>query len=109
MTKTRDDQADRTAELSEAARAAVRDPGDPRIDAHLAALGLAPDSAPSPRQRAPVPAAVSDAELVALRDRVSGLESSLAGARSRVRVLGTALAVALAGDAILLLLVLRPG
>ena len=51
---------------------------------------------------------VSDAEATALRDRIAGLETSLAGARSRVRVLAVALAVALAGDAILLLLVLRP-
>jgi hypothetical protein len=109
LTKTRDDQADRTAELSEAARAAVRDPGDPRIDAHIAALGLGPDPTPSEQPSASLASEASGAEAKALRERVAGLDASLGAARSRARVLAVALAIALAGDAILfLLLVLRP-
>ena len=47
--------------LSDAARAVVRDPGDPRIDAHLAALGLGPD-APAPSQPQSSPRAADEAE-----------------------------------------------
>src|SRR6188472_4368603 len=63
------------AELSAAARAVVHDAGDPRIDAHLAALGLGPDPAPATSRRAH---AAADDELTVLRDRVAALERELA-------------------------------
>jgi hypothetical protein len=106
MTKARADQADPAAELSEAARAVVRDAGDPRIDAHLRALGLTMEDAEAPgaeelpagapaaeaphgglpaaeaeSQPAVVPAERSSIEL---EQRVSELELALASARQRL-------------------------
>jgi hypothetical protein len=124
MTKARGDQPDKSADLSEAARAAVRDPGDPRIDAHLAALGLGPDPAPQapeaptrePAARAEPAAHAEPAapalpatpatppEVAALRTRVDDLDAALAAARRQVRWLGVALVVALAASVVLILL-----
>src|SRR3954453_2263837 len=57
---------ERVAELSRAARRVVHEPADPRADAFVASLGLAPDPEPtvtrprdppraSPRERGPLP------------------------------------------------------
>jgi hypothetical protein len=93
MTKARRPDADEApVDLSDAARAVVRDPGDPRIDAHLAALGLTEDDAPAGRGRSraghPDPAEVAE-----LRRRVDALEAQLDASRARVRnlaIVGTA-------------------
>ena len=91
-TTSRSPQTHAEAELSEAARAVVRDQGDPRIDVHLAALGLGADPAPAPARVAN--AAATEAELSRLRDRVAGLERELRAARSRNQVLAVLLALA---------------
>ena len=88
-TSSRAAQPPTDAELSEAARAVVHDAGDPRIDAHLAALGLGPDPAPT-STRGPK-AAAADAELQALRDRVAELERELATTITRSNVLAALL------------------
>jgi len=110
MTKSRAAQSQPEADLSEAARAVVHDPGDPRIDAHLAALGLGPDPAPT-SARARQQAAES-AELQALRSRVgeleprvAELESALAAASNRNQML-VALAVSAAVVIVVLVLLL---
>jgi hypothetical protein len=118
MTRTRDDQPETAADLSEAARAAVRDSGDPRIDAHLAALGLGPDptpvmdEAPAP-EPVPAPLVAPDPALPAaddIRDRLVSVEADLAATRRRTRVLGGVLAISLIANVVLaLLLVSRPG
>ena len=91
-TTSRSAQSHADAELSEAARAVVRDQGDPRIDVHLAALGLGADPAPASTRGAN--AASTEAELTGLRDRVGALERELAAARSRSQVLTVLLAFA---------------
>ena len=101
-TTSRSPQSHAEAELSEAARAVVRDQGDPRIDVHLAALGLGDDPAPAPTRGAS--AAATEAELTALRGRVDALEGELAGARSRGQVLSVLLALAAVVIAVLVAL-----
>jgi hypothetical protein len=96
-TTSRSAQSHGDAELSEAARAVVRDQGDPRIDVHLAALGLGADPSPAPAN-----SAATDAQLTALWDRVAALEGELAGARSRSQVLSVLLALAAVVIAVLL-------
>ncbi len=100
MTEERRDEPARTpADLSAAARAIVRDPGDPRIDAHLAALGLGDDNAPAgarARQQA------GAAEVAELRRQIDELKRELESARARVRALLITLIAA--GVAILILL-----
>ena len=91
-TTSRSQQTHAEAELSEAARAVVRDQGDPRIDVHLAALGLGTDAAP-PLTRA-ANAAATEAELSRLRDRLAGLERELDLVRGRSQMLAVLLAVA---------------
>jgi len=86
-------QPEPDAELSAAARAVVHDAGDPRIDAHLAALGLGPDPAPATSRRAH--AAADDAEVVALRDRVAALELEQTALITRTNVLAALLAFAI--------------
>ena len=136
MTKARGDLPDTNADLSEAARAVVRDAGDPRTDAYLTALGLvdapAPDAEPAvaetalpvetpPPVAAPVVAPVaaeqlalpvapaSDPEVATLRARVADLEAQLAAAASRARMLGVALAIAVVAVVVLVALVVsRP-
>jgi hypothetical protein len=122
MSKARGDLPDPTADLSEAARAVVRDAGDPRTDAYLAALGLvdapapaAPQPAVDERAAAPEPArtpkaeqlsfampaaesavsasAAAAAELAALRSRIAELEASLASAASRARTMTIAVVI----------------
>jgi hypothetical protein len=107
MTEERGDDPVRTsAELSAAARAIVRDPGDPRIDAHLAALGLGEDS------RAPAGARARGqsgaGEVADLRRQIGELERELEAGRARVRTLAVALSTAVVAALILLVvLVLR--
>ena len=106
MTKARADQADPAAELSEAARAVVRDAGDPRIDAHLRALGLTMEDAEAPAAEdlpaeasaageppAELPAARAESlpavvpagrSSIELEHRVSELELALASSRQRL-------------------------
>ena len=131
MTKARGDLPDTNADLSEAARAVVRDAGDPRTDAYLAALGLvdgpAPEAATSPLPPAdlvpaPTPAqeaeqlsfamgaiepaapapSTDDAEVATLRARVAELEGALAASAGRTRILAVAVAVALIAVVVLL-------
>ena len=102
-TTSRTAQSHAEAELSEAARAVVRDQGDPRIDVHLAALGLGTDPAPMATRAAQ--AAASEAELTTLRERVAGLEREVAAARGRSQLLAGLLAVA--ALAIVVLVALR--
>ena len=103
MTEERRDDPPRSpADLSAAARAIVRDPGDPRIDAHLAALGLGDDSAAAgARARGQSGAA---AEVADLRRQIGELERELESGRVRIRGLLIALSAALA--AILILVVI---
>ena len=122
MTKARGDLPDSSADLSEAARAVVRDAGDPRTDAYLAALGLvdapdpevepiqAPAATPTAAEQLALPVAPTvDPELAVGQARIAGLEEELAAAARRVRVLGIALAIAVAGVVVLVaLLVSRP-
>ena len=89
-------------DLSEAARAVVHDAGDPRIDAHLAALGLGPDPGPTSTRKAK--SAVDDAQLTALRDRVLALERELASTITRANVLAALLALAILVIAVLVAL-----
>jgi hypothetical protein len=103
-TTSRSAQSHADAELSEAARAVVRDQGDPRIDVHLAALGLGADPAPASPRGANL-ASAAEAELTGLRDRVGALERDLAAARSRSQVLAVLLALAVV--AIVVLVALR--
>ncbi|HEX5827808.1 MAG TPA: hypothetical protein VFY23_09830 [Candidatus Limnocylindrales bacterium] len=105
MTKPRAAQADPTPDLSEAARAVVRDPGDPRTDAFLAALGLGDEPTPAPGRPGTVPTPGTE-ELVALRARAGELEAALAAASARARRLGVALGIALVAVVILGLVVL---
>ena len=86
-------QPEPDAELSAAARAVVHDAGDPRIDAHLAALGLGPEPAPATSRRAH--AAADDGELTVLRDRVAALERELATTITRSNVLAALFAFAI--------------
>jgi len=108
MTKARRSDAEEPqVDLSGAARAVVRDPGDPRIDAHLAALGLTDEESPARRRRADSDRDAA-AEVEQLSRRIGELEGQLRASRARIRVL-TIVEVA-AGVAILLLsmlLVLR--
>lgn len=104
MTKAASDRADSNNELSEAARAVVRDQGDPRIDAHLAALGLAPDSEAAPGRSGTRRARAGD--IAVLQQRVAELEAALEGANRRVRLTSVALTAALIGDAVFVLLLL---
>ena len=106
MTNARTDQPDAATDLSEAARAVVRDAGDPRIDAHLRALGLSLEADDPPAQSLPVePAATPDpGELAGLRARVTELEAALASSVGRVRVLAGALVAALLGIVVLAVL-----
>jgi hypothetical protein len=94
-----------SAELSAAARATVRDPGDPRIDAHLAALGLGEDGPPAgARARGQSVAA----EVADLRRQIGELERELESGRARIRTLVLALSAAVVAIVILLVvLVLR--
>lgn len=66
-----DPQEQLFGDLSEAAREAVRQPADPRIDAHLARMGLTGDAAPaatlSPAGASPVPARPAPADPVPAR------------------------------------------
>ena len=109
MTKARDDQTATAEDLSESARAVVRDAGDPRIDAHLRALGLAPEPADATTTTsAAEPADAPD--LAVLRSRVLDLEASLAASQRRARSLTAALGGALVIAVILaVLLVSRLG
>lgn len=112
MTKAHGDEIATSADLSDAARAVVRDAGDPRIDAHLAALGLLPDSPArltEPTLAEPVES-LEPPELAALRERVAVLEATLASAGRQVRWLTGALVVAGAGLLIAIVVLLsRPG
>jgi hypothetical protein len=87
-------------DLSGAAREAVRSPADPRLDAHLARLGLT-DGPPTTRAPSGRPAegpaegglseeaatrSAMATELERLRAAVAGQETSLAEARDRVRL-----------------------
>ena len=99
-TTSRSAQSHAEAELSEAARAVVRDQGDPRIDVHLAALGLGADPAPGRGANA-AQAAASEAELTRLRDRVAGLERELDAVRGRSQLLTVLLVLAVLAVAVL--------
>ena len=104
MTKERRPEADdASVDLTEAARAVVRDPGDPRIDAHLAALGLGieADGGPPQRPRARGSAAAAE-ELAELRSRVAELEAQVEASRMRVQALSLAFGAAVVSVVLLL-------
>jgi phytoene dehydrogenase-like protein len=89
-----DDQM--SAELSRAAREAVRHPADPRIDRQLARMGLAPEpdaAAGGPTQDRPAGRSVRSGEVEELRGSLAGAQSSLAAAQRRVVTLIWALAI----------------
>jgi hypothetical protein len=92
-------------DLSSAARAVVRDPGDPRIDAHLAALGLGDDAAPHPAARARG-AAPATPEVDDLRRRIAQLEAEVGAGQARVRTLTIVLVAAAVAVLLLLAVVL---
>lgn len=100
------------AELSRAAREAVRQPADPRIDRQLARMGLATDEAPPPEDGARVPARVVRAEdLARLEDELADAQEAAADAQARVgrvdrRLRQLTWAVAIEGIAVALLAVL---
>jgi hypothetical protein len=84
------------AELSRAAREAVRQPADPRIDRQLARMGLAPPSedagAATPPERpsgraAPTALEMVRSELDGVRDTVAATRASLDRTRSRLDML----------------------
>ena len=73
------------AELSRAAREAVRQPADPRIDRQLARMGLATEDAPPPEDGARVPARVVRAEdLARLEDELAEAREAAADAQARL-------------------------
>ena len=73
------------AELSRAAREAVRQPADPRIDRQLARMGLATDDAPPPEDGARVPARVVRAEdLARLEDELAEAREAAEDAQARL-------------------------
>jgi hypothetical protein len=104
-------------DLSEAAREAVRQPADPRIDAHLAHLGLTDEPAPRRSTRAattepePAPAtpAVPDLspEVERLRATVDALGATVAALERRARLLTWALVAVLLLAVAAVLLALR--
>jgi hypothetical protein len=103
MTKARTAQSPSQDELAESARAIVHDTGDPRIDAHLRALGLADDPVEpvvaTPAVATPATEPTMSPEVEVLRGRLAELEVQLAASSQRVRVLVAALAVALVAAA----------
>jgi hypothetical protein len=101
-TTSRSTQSHAEAELSEAARAVVRDQGDPRIDVHLAALGLGADPAPTATRADK--GAVLDAEIATLRGRVADLERELAFAHDRTKMVSVLLGLAIVTVAVLVTL-----
>jgi hypothetical protein len=105
MTKTRrSDPGPADVDLSGAARAVVRDAGDPRIDAHLAALGLG-DVGPTAGGRRARDASTPAAETAELRGRVSELEARLTASERRARQLMVVVSGAAITIAVLLVLV----
>jgi hypothetical protein len=100
------------AELSRAAREAVRQPADPRIDRQLARMGLATDEAPTPEDGARVPARVVRAEdLARLEDELAEAREAAADAQARLgradrRLQQLTWAVTIEGIAVALLAVL---
>jgi hypothetical protein len=93
----RDPEAEQAAALSEAARGAVRQPADPRIDAHLAHLGLTDGPAPArpargassaePAAPAPPPAPDLTPEVQRLETLIRSLEAAHDATTTRVRSL----------------------
>ena len=101
-------------ELSHIAREAVRQPPDPRIDAHLARMGLTGDAdaaAPATAAAAPKPAPPSvpdlTPEVASLRAAVAGLEARLDLATGRLRFVSLGLVAVAVVAAIALVLALR--
>jgi hypothetical protein len=99
-------------ELSHIAREAVRQPADPRIDAHLARMGLTgdPDVAATPPTAAkPAPPTLPDLapEVAALRASVTALEARLDLATGRLRLVSFGLVAVAVVAAIALVLALR--
>lgn len=100
------------AELSRAAREAVRQPADPRIDRQLARMGLATDEAPPAEDSARVPARVVRAEdLARLEDDLAEAREAAADAQARLgradrRLQQLTWAVTIEGVAVALLAVL---
>lgn len=81
-----DDEAARAAELSRAAREAVRQPADPRIDRQLARMGLAPDDSAGQAGDLRVPARpVRAEELEAARAEAAASAAALSSAGERLR------------------------
>jgi len=107
MTKARAPHAASPDELSESARAVVHDAGDPRIDAHLRALGLADDPVALPVAPTPAPVQRDDTPgIEALRARVLELEAAVAASARRARWLAVAAVIAIVTAAALAVLLI---
>jgi len=85
--------------LPDAAREIIRQPADPRLDAHLARMGLLPDAdaeavAVDPGTVAPEPPASAGpaSELDGLRAELASVQAALDGARRRISALSSLLA-----------------
>jgi hypothetical protein len=99
-------------ELSHIAREAVRQPADPRIDAHLARMGLTGDAdaaVEAPSVAKPASPTVPDLtpEVAALRASVTALEARLDLATGRLRLVSFGLVAVAVVAAIALVLALR--
>lgn len=98
-------------ELSHIAREAVRQPADPRIDAHLARMGLTGDADAAVQAAAPKPAPPSVPDLTpdvaALRAAVAALEARLDQASGRLRLVSFGLVTVAVVAAIAVVLALR--
>jgi hypothetical protein len=103
------EEAARAAELSRAAREAVRQPADPRIDRQLARMGLAPDDAPVEAGDPRGPARpVRAEELEAARADAAASSAALSDARTRLgRLTWIAALEAIAIVALVILLLVR--
>ena len=89
--------------LPDAAREIIRQPADPRLDAHLARMGLLPDADAGAESVAvdpgtvapePPPSAGPASELDGLRAELASVQTALDGARRCVSALSILLAVA---------------
>lgn len=89
--------------LPDAAREIIRQPADPRLDAHLARMGLLPDSDAGAEALAvdsgtvasgPPPSAGPASELEGMRAELASVQAALDAARRRISALSILLAVA---------------
>ena len=92
------------AELSRAAREAVRQPADPRIDRQLARMGLAADDAAEAAVPRPQPSLVRPEDLARLEEELAAARDAIAGTERRLNLVTWV--VTLEGIAVAILAVL---